>query len=358
MFDNTQEQYLQDMTGAVQRKGVRQAVWLRTGAAVFLGTWFMFSSTAVFYHLSLLALFIGAGFIYLGLSKTTHYAAWQAYLLVLLDAFLLTLALLYQPGVDTSGEIYLGQAFLYYFALLGLSVLLYIPGAVLWSAFANVLCWSGGQMLLTHDPQGVFPPKSMVQALPQEIFLMLLCGGVISAALWQMRQLMFQQMQLEREFQAIIGTERGDQSETYTDPLTGLGTRAAFERDSTQFTKVFAEGRLTDLTIAFIDLEGGRKLRETHGAQAHAQMLKTLAQAMRRTFRSSDMAYCFSEEQFALLSPGSSMSNADRLHHLLHSIVQQVHEQGFSEINARMGLSTLHEVQKGAESRPVIDLPG
>jgi diguanylate cyclase (GGDEF)-like protein len=164
-----------------------------------------------------------------------------------------------------------------------------------------------------------------------------------------MRYALQQHILVEREFYDIVSAEkvgRNDEDAVYTDSLTGLGTRAAFERDSVQFTKVFAEGRLTDLTIAIIDLEGGLDLLRQAGKEAHDNMLKTVAQSMRKTFRSSDMAYRFGEDQFALLAPGSSMSNADRMHTLLRAIVQQVHDQGFPQIDAKMGLSTLHEAQK------------
>ncbi len=350
MFEQTQEPYLKEIFEEVQRKGVRQAIIVRTGAALFLGIWFLSTSSAILYHLMLLGLFIILGVVYLLFSRTPYHSSWQAYLLVFMDTLLLSLALLTQPGTEVPTQTYLqGQGFLYYFALLSLSVLFYIPGVVMWSAFSSIITWSLGQFIFVPVPQSGDLPEALTQALPQEIFIMLICGGVISAAVWQLRYLMYRQILVEREFYDILAAERAgrdeEDSEIYADPLTGLGTRAAFERDSTQFTKVFAEGRLTDLTIAIIDVEGHAAIQENRGREEYERMLKGLAQSMRRTFRSSDMAYRFGEDQFALLAPGSSMSNAERLHSLLRTIIQQVHEQGFPEVEAKMGLSTLHEVQ-------------
>jgi len=367
IIGDPQEPYLVDIFEDIQRKSIHQAMLVRTGVALFLAAWVLSHSASYadfFYYLALISVFIGGGLGYFMLSTTHYYQQWHAYLLVTIDAVLLSLLLLYRPYGDGPVDVNLnGQAFLYYFALLSVSALSSSPRLVLWTMLANLLSWNLGVWLFLKAPYVVtlsgLPSDigylfetntSYIQVWLQQTVLMLTVGGVLAVALWQLRTVMARQIVSEREFYDILVAERTaryseEGAVTYTNPLTGLGTRAAFDRDSAQFTKVFAEGRLSDLTIAFIDLEGNQAIKDSRGDTEFERMLCSFAEAARVQFRSSDMLYHFSDDQFALLAPGATLSNAERLQNLLHNIIHYVKAQGFPEIEAKMGLSTLHEVQ-------------
>lgn len=353
-FEEPQDFYLQEVFEDVLRKGLAPTVWIRSIATVGLSVWLVAISSSPWFHLLLMTVFLGLGIGYFFLAKTVYHAAWQIYGLIFLEACLLTMVLLYRPGeagnLSTQAQ---HHAFLYYFVLLAFSTLSFSPWIIIWSASVNLFIWIVGQTIFVSKINADIS-ANIAYSLPQEILLMLLVGSVIAAAVWQLRSLLIGQIVAERNFYEILVAERARreseaEKNRYTDDLTNLGTRSAFERDSAQFTKVFAEGRLSDLTIAIIDLDGSHAILEQRGREELDRMLKGFAAAARRHFRSSDMAYCFSDEQFALLAPGSSMSNAERLQNLLRSIVQETRDLGFPEIDAKMGLSTLYEAQKSTE---------
>jgi diguanylate cyclase (GGDEF)-like protein len=355
IFEEIQDPYLHEVLDQAKRKSARQSFWIRSGILLLLGLWGMAVSTAALMVFLCFAALLAAGWLYSKLRVGASYRPWQSYALVLFDVFVMTVLLLHYPAQGQPLAVSL-QGFMYFFVLVACSALLYSPLATAWAGLFGALLWGCGVLGVALDPQtgNAIMPAQMVF---QQILLLLLASGTASLGLLLHQHFMYRQVLAEREFYEILVTERitrSDEHDTtiYADSLTGLGTRAAFERDSLQFTKVFTEGRLKDLTIAIIDIEGIETIAETRGPGDRDRMLLALADAMRRNFRSSDMAYRFSTDQFALLAPGSSIANAERLHNLLHNIVEQVHASGFTEIDAKMGLSTLHEVVSAVDNEP------
>lgn len=361
------EPYMAEIFEDLQRKSQKQAVIIRSGIALFLALWvlsYSLSYTSFFYYLTLFALFIGLGLAFFILSGTRYARPWHAYVLTLADTLLVSAALYFHPLSNGSAHgLLLNQTVLYYLLLILLAALSYSPKLLLWTTAINLLAWISGfsYFLDSGDIASTGAPGEFGLMLLLQVFALLLAGGILTLSIWQLRQNMFRQIMAEREFYDILIAERTHQrhplsedeaEDSYIDELTGLGTRAAFNRDSAQFTRVFAEGRLTDLTIAFIDLEGYEALL-ARGRQAYNDMLQHFAKAAQAQFRSSDMTYRFSDTQFALLAPGASMRNANRLQFLLDNIIERIHAEGYTEINASMGLSTLYEVQQLAEdTRP------
>ncbi|MDM8547335.1 GGDEF domain-containing protein [Candidatus Venteria ishoeyi] len=385
MFDlrGSQNIYLLDIFGDLYQKYLHHILLARTTMLLFLGIWVLSGTRNLqdfLYYSSLLSLMLGLGLAYFLFRDATNRFRWNPlYALIALDALLLAVILLYRPYATEPLLVHLnGQAFLYYFALLGWSVLSYSPVITAWATLCSVFFWNLGVALFLSAPYVVTlvpvgAEHDMMMASNsgywnvglQQSILMLAIGGMLSFALWQLREQLGRQIISEREFHEIllqenkqIQHEQEHQSETprslgdYIDTVTGLGTRLAFQRDSEQFTKVFAEGRLIDLTIAFINLEGAEKLLQERGQESYDEMIRAFAIAARKQFRSSDMAYRLKTDQFALLAPGATRANSVRLQTLLENIMKYVSAQGFPEIQGKMGLSTLEEAEQKAADAP------
>ncbi len=354
IFTDEQPYSLGDVFAELHSNGMRQALIARSLFVLLVLLWIVFhtpSYSDFFYHFSILVLFAGVGVGYWWLFQHEKQQSWHPYLLVILDAGVVTLMLLYHP-YEMAHNIQPGHLFLYYFALLALHSLHFIPRLIAWTALVCAFFWMMGLALLvdTNLP-GTQEAIQLSTWLPQ-IFTLLLVGAIISFSMFQLIYFAFRQLSTEREFHNILLAERDLSAQpssadynkdAFADSLTGLGTRAAFERDSAQFARVFNEGRLIDLSIALIDLEGADEVLTERGEEAYHALLCEFANVARSSFRSSDMPYHLGGNQFALLAPGATPSNADRLRKLLDAIVDDVKKQGFPEISAKMGLSTLHE---------------
>ncbi len=349
LFQLSDEDYLLDVFIKLQNKGLRHSIIVRTLGALFLALWmFIFtpSNREFFYFLALVSVFIGIGLVYFIISDSAYYRQWHAYVLYIADVFVVSFAVLYRPELGLLGlnSFDMGQSFLPYLFLLALSFISCNPALIAWMLLLTLCSWG---LFIPIFLQGSFADMPWI-IWSQYLFTLIAVAGT---GIWMLRylyQTMVQQVQIEREFYDVLIQDRqpDEDDEGYTDILTGFGTRAAFDRDSTQFTKVFSEGRLTDLTIAFIHLQNIDAFRAEAGEEAYHQLIRDFAKLARKQFRAADMLYYFSNDQFALLAPGASINNAERLRGLLSEILAHLHEQGYPNIDAEMGISTLDEVQR------------
>ncbi len=356
IFADEQASSLVDVFAELHRVGMRQALIARGFFSLLALLWLATHSPAYrdfFYHSILLGLFFGVGWVYLLRYGHEQSQTWQPYLLVTADAGLLTVGMLYHP-YEVSVNLHPSYIFLTYFALLALHSLYFMPRLVAWSAVVSALFWMLGLAFLLDSTTSEAQQAIEVSSWLLQLSVIISVGMIVSFSMHQLSYVAFKQLNTEREFHNILLAERGLSGETdydretFTDELTGLGTRAAFERDSSQFACVFNEGRLIDLSIALIDLEGAEQVLQQRGEAAYQQLMREFAKVSRARFRSSDMPYHLGEHQFALLAPGATPGNADRLHKLLDTVVAEVRAQGFPEISAKMGLSTLHEATHDA----------
>jgi GGDEF domain-containing protein len=350
LLEDSNAPYLEDIYEEIHRRSTRLGIILRTAIISFLAMWLLVYAASYadfFYHFALSSILIGVGVGHFILANTMMFQRWHSYVFVVIDAILLTIILFYHPYGDVSIEPHItSNNIVYYILFITLTLLSYSPRLILASMAINIITWNVGILML--------PPNSVIEVAYnhqwlQQSLLMLVHGVLLAFGIGLLRQSMTRQIIAEREFYDVLVTERtthSNQVENFTDKITNLGTRSAFDRDSALFTKVFAEGRLTDLTIAFIDLDGAQALKEKQGDEQFEKLLKLFAEIARTQFRSSDMLYRFKDAHFALLAPGATMRNVERLQSLLNGIMQKLAEQGFPDIEAKMGLTTLHEAQR------------
>jgi len=345
LFYHPDDPYLQEIMEDIQQACAK--IWLPArmmAAAGFLGLG-LFSSASI----TVKEVWIALAVIFLSLAwlswKFAHARGlhWleKLYSLPIIDAFALILAIFYpliQEG--NAASIALGLT------LVAVTALSFCARRVAMATLVLAVAWMLG---------GAWAVWLGVPAwrLVGELIWLLAFGTLLTYTISFLQQAWGQKFLAERELHEWMLEERLLEQENrantkieYTDKLTGLGTRAAFDRDSALFTKVFAEGRIPDLTIAVISIENFQALFHNYGAPSYGKMIQHFAKLAKKRFRSSDMVYRLNNYQFALLAPGASRRNAERLEQLLHEIVRQVQSIGYAEVQATMGISTLDEAHR------------
>jgi diguanylate cyclase len=92
-----------------------------------------------------------------------------------------------------------------------------------------------------------------------------------------------------------------------TDPLTGLGTRRAFDQRVAELKSRprGVHGTHAPFSILFMDLDGFKPINDLFGHDAGDEALRTIAKRIQATLRREDTAFRFGGDEFVVLSPGA-----------------------------------------------------
>jgi diguanylate cyclase (GGDEF)-like protein/putative nucleotidyltransferase with HDIG domain len=106
-----------------------------------------------------------------------------------------------------------------------------------------------------------------------------------------------------------------------SDSLTGLRNHRAFHEDLLgRVQEARASG--AELCVLMLDLEGLKRLNDTHGHQVGDERLRALARALREAVREEDSIYRVGGDEFAVLLPGQAawtgFEIANRIRDALH----------------------------------------
>jgi diguanylate cyclase (GGDEF)-like protein len=102
------------------------------------------------------------------------------------------------------------------------------------------------------------------------------------------------------------------QRDALTDILTGLRNNRAFHEELAQGLQRAARGGTEGVTLVLLDLDGLKLTNDTHGHQAGDELIRALAEAVRRTQRAADTAYRVGGDEFAVVLPGETAAGAHR----------------------------------------------
>ncbi len=106
-----------------------------------------------------------------------------------------------------------------------------------------------------------------------------------------------------------LNQELHDQS--IRDPLTGLFNRRYLEETIKRELACVARS-CVPLSIAILDVDHFKKINDTHGHARGDQILRNLAELLRRCVRSSDLACRIGGEEFLVVMPGAPLDAALR----------------------------------------------
>ncbi|WP_226454804.1 GGDEF domain-containing protein [Pseudomonas sp. AF03-9] len=114
---------------------------------------------------------------------------------------------------------------------------------------------------------------------------------------------------MEQEAQGYREHLEVQRQKALIDPLTGLPNRAAWsERLDHEVNAWHQQGN--SLSLAMLDLDHFKRINDGYGHLAGDKVLKIIANVLRKRLRSSDFIARFGGEEFVLLMPNSSLTDA------------------------------------------------
>nr|WP_315241096.1 sensor domain-containing diguanylate cyclase [uncultured Albidiferax sp.] len=149
--------------------------------------------------------------------------------------------------------------------------------------------------------------RSMVMA-GSFLLVSLLLGMFLLRSL---RQTQTHQSQLEAQLAKILSLQALLQEQAIRDPLTGLFNRRYLDETlARDLARARREGHA--VALAMLDLDGFKRINDTHGHVAGDLVLKTLSALLRTGARQSDTVCRFGGEEFLVLLPHMSLDQAQR----------------------------------------------
>lgn len=120
----------------------------------------------------------------------------------------------------------------------------------------------------------------------------------------------------------------------YTDPLTGLGNRRAFERDLEKLTN-----RVNDRTVVLVllDLDGFKAINDTYGHVHADHVLVRLGGVLRSRARAGDRAYRLGGDEFALIIEGSPTLNPSRTAERYRALLEEIRISDSAYLKVSLG---------------------
>lgn len=114
---------------------------------------------------------------------------------------------------------------------------------------------------------------------------------------------------MEQEAQGYREHLEVQRQKALIDPLTGLPNRAAWSERLEQEVNAWHQ-RGNSLSLAMLDLDHFKRINDGYGHLAGDKVLKIIATVLRKRLRPNDFIARFGGEEFVLLMPNSSLSDA------------------------------------------------
>ena len=126
---------------------------------------------------------------------------------------------------------------------------------------------------------------------------------------------------MEQEAQGYREHLEVQRQKALIDPLTGLPNRAAWsERLDHEVNAWHQQGN--SLSLAMLDLDHFKRINDGYGHLAGDKVLKIIANVLRKRLRASDFIARFGGEEFVLLMPNSSLSDALGVGEVLRAAIE------------------------------------
>jgi len=145
--------------------------------------------------------------------------------------------------------------------------------------------------------------------------------------------------------------------EAMTDCLTGIANRKAFDmqlRDG--MMHAMEDGQ--PLCLLLLDIDHFKKFNDTYGHQVGDQVIRLMADSLKRNIKGQDTAARYGGEEFAIILPSTSLGNAvlfgNKLRHYIetHKVVTKCGKTIIGKATASIGVA---EFQPGEPAAKLIE---
>ena len=137
------------------------------------------------------------------------------------------------------------------------------------------------------------------------------------------------------------------------DPLTGLGNRRSFDKRLGDEVARATRYRTT-LSLAMVDLDGFKEVNDGHGHVAGDDVLRRIGALLGTVMRASDVATRYGGEEFAILLPDTSKTDAwlaaEKLRAALIDTEVELANGHKVKVTGSVGVATFSEQNNTAES--------
>jgi len=123
------------------------------------------------------------------------------------------------------------------------------------------------------------------------------------------------------------------------DPLTGLANRRAF-LETSEAEKERSRRYHHCFNIAYIDLDGFKKINDTLGHAVGDQVLKQVAATLRANLRSTDAVARLGGDEFAILLVQTDAASAERVLRKLHELLRGSMKANGWNVDFSIGLAS------------------
>lgn len=137
-----------------------------------------------------------------------------------------------------------------------------------------------------------------------------------------------------------------------TDPLTGLGNRRAL-RDQLKREVRRATRYNTPLALVVVDLDGFKAVNDRYGHLRADELLRRLAQALRRSSREFDFAVRFGGDEFVVVLPQTTRAEAARMAERIRANVEDVALLEGITLTASIGVASF--AHNGISGQELVD---
>lgn len=140
----------------------------------------------------------------------------------------------------------------------------------------------------------------------------------------------------------------------YSDPLTGLNNRAAFDKSIEQEIDL-ATRHGHKLSIMLLDLDRFKQINDNYGHIVGDAVLKKFADCIMECMRRSDIAFRYGGEEFVVLLRNTQIAGALLLAERMR---KNVEEMKFEYNNIKLNISVsigLAELKEGEDKLPLIE---
>ncbi|MFH2010040.1 MAG: GGDEF domain-containing protein [bacterium] len=126
----------------------------------------------------------------------------------------------------------------------------------------------------------------------------------------------------------------------YTDPLTGLANRRAFDEQLERAMHHLHRDR-RGIAVILIDVDQMKQINDVHGHPGGDAALRWVADRLRRVMRRHDQVARIGGDEFAVLLPGAGLTEARRVAERIRSTLRQTEPMTGRVVTVSAGVAML-----------------